>query len=82
MSLMLVFSAAGQQSPSDRVNFHPFGIGSNFTRGYAETEPLLHSMALQQYVLLCSQVFCYVCVCVCARDTSLLSCVCDTSLLS
>lgn len=48
------FRQEGQHNAGDPVNF--FNIGLNFIRDHAELEPLFHSMALQQYVILCSQV--------------------------
>lgn len=37
------------------VNFND--IGYNFVKRPIEMEPLFHSLALQQYILLCSQVW-------------------------
>ncbi|THG08367.1 hypothetical protein TEA_000936 [Camellia sinensis var. sinensis] len=48
------FREEGKHHAGDPVNF--FNIGLNFIREHAELEPLFHSMALQQYVILCSQV--------------------------
>ncbi|KAF5961702.1 hypothetical protein HYC85_002911 [Camellia sinensis] len=48
------FREEGKHNAGDPVNF--FNIGLNFIREHAELEPLFHSMALQQYVILCSQV--------------------------
>ena len=42
-------------SASDSAKFS--NIGFNFLKEPAEMEPLFHSMALQQYIILCSQVF-------------------------
>ncbi|PSR87586.1 Protein farnesyltransferase subunit beta like [Actinidia chinensis var. chinensis] len=47
-------SQEGQQIACAPVNF--FSIGLDFIREHAKLEPLFHSMALQQYILLCSQV--------------------------
>ncbi|GFS45101.1 prenyltransferase family protein [Actinidia rufa] len=47
-------SEEGQQIACAPVNF--FSIGLDFIREHAKLEPLFHSMALQQYILLCSQV--------------------------
>ncbi|KAE9449140.1 hypothetical protein C3L33_18958, partial [Rhododendron williamsianum] len=43
----------GEQTACDPANF--FNIGLNFIRGHSKLEPLFHSVALQQYILLCSQ---------------------------
>uniref|UniRef100_A0A5B7BYD1 Protein farnesyltransferase subunit beta n=1 Tax=Davidia involucrata TaxID=16924 RepID=A0A5B7BYD1_DAVIN len=48
------FSQEGKQNASNPVNF--FNIGFNFISGHSEMEPLFQSTALQQYILLCSQV--------------------------
>ncbi|XP_057464122.1 protein farnesyltransferase subunit beta-like isoform X1 [Actinidia eriantha] len=48
------FRRAGEQNACDTGNF--FSTGLNFIREHAELEPLFNSMALQQYILLCSQV--------------------------
>lgn len=44
----------GQDHVSDSQNLS--NIGLKFIRDHAELEPLFHSMALQQYILLCSKV--------------------------
>ncbi|XP_052196604.1 protein farnesyltransferase subunit beta [Diospyros lotus] len=44
----------GQNNVCCPVNF--FDIGLNFIREHAELEPFFNSTALQQYILLCSQV--------------------------
>ncbi|KAA8548094.1 hypothetical protein F0562_004645 [Nyssa sinensis] len=48
------FRQEGEQNASNPVNF--FNIGFNFIRRHSEMEPLFQSAALQQYILLCSQV--------------------------
>ncbi|XP_059670160.1 protein farnesyltransferase subunit beta-like isoform X2 [Cornus florida] len=44
----------GEQNVSDPVNL--FNIGFDFIKGRSKMEPLFNSIALQQYILLCSQL--------------------------
>lgn len=48
------FRPEGEQTTSNPSNF--FNIGLNFIREPSKLEPLFQSVALQQYILLCSQV--------------------------
>ncbi|MBA0766821.1 hypothetical protein Gotri_015825 [Gossypium trilobum] len=51
--LLFVFLFADQHNTSSQVNV--IDIDHNHSKGHANVEPLFNSLALQQYILLCSQ---------------------------
>lgn len=55
MHFVLIISGLHDTSGSAKFS----NIGFNFLEEPAEMEPLFHSIALQQYIILCSQVFFY-----------------------
>lgn len=54
---MVVLLSAGLQSHPNIVNLS--GVGLDFVKRSANIGPLFHNLALQQYIILCSQVISY-----------------------